>query len=164
MRGGIVGDYHRRTRECSFEELQPELLPGLNELIRKHDLGFAPSEALICVETTSERKKGGLAGKLLGASGKVQYTGAVVTPRLLIWVTIDGKGKSHGIWAKLSDIEVKDYGESEFNRHMEDTGVEIFGFLADAPERSYSFIGLGEEETASKFLQVLADAVQKAGA
>ena len=154
-----MGEYLRSTRKCSFDDFKPEIREKMMHQVESYDLGDIVSEALICCETLSERKKKSLFGKDRGLTGEKQYTDIMVTPRFLIWGIADIRS-TFSIWARLSSLdEVKDYRDTFFSDKVDDTGMSIHGFLADAPERDYSFIGLGEGDAASEeFKEVLLDA------
>ncbi len=159
-----MGDYQRTTRECAVAALRPELARAIREHAQKHDLGDVEADVLLCCETTSERKKPGWLGKLMGDSDKVLYTGVVVTPRWLIWATSSAKGGPAVLSARLRDIEVKDYEVTPAYKLVEDTGLEVFGLMTGAAERASTFIGLGREPAAHKVRSVLREAVQRASA
>lgn len=156
-----MGDYIRSTRKCGFDEFKPEVLAEFARIVEVYNMGDIASEALICCETTSERKKKGIFGK--GPSGKFQFTDVMVTPSRLFWGVLDG-GKVSAAWAKLESLEeVQDYRDTFFSKKIDDAGISIFGFMADAPERSSAFIG-ADGPDGEELKRVLFDAWDKARA
>jgi len=158
-----VGDYNRTTRECGFEQLRPELVVAIRKYVQKHRLGHIEAETLMCCETTSEKKKRGLLATLFGPDrDPVHYTAALVTPSLLLWARSGAKSGTAALAARLAEIEVQDYETSPFGQTLADTGLEVFGFLLGAPERTNAFIGLGSEPAAQRFREVVKEAAGKA--
>ena len=158
--------YQRETRECSFTDLQPELVSAIKEYVQERELEDVETELLICCETTSVRPERGamakLKARLLGtfdpAPDHVHHTGIIVTPRLLIWGTSGEKQGTTILSARLSMIEVTDY-KPEL---IDDSGINIFGEIGRFPERASMFIGLGKDSAAERLKDVLRQAVKKA--
>ena len=71
-----MSDWKRTTKEVSVQSLPSEVLFAINQHIEKHNLGPILSDALMCVQTESEKIKKSLFGK----AETVQVT-AIVTPR-----------------------------------------------------------------------------------
>ncbi len=154
-----MSDYTRSTRECTFDQLRPELQAALRARAEQKALGDSAATASIVGETTSEKKESGLMGKLRGGAS-IQYTAMILTPKWLVWVATNDTGEAGGVmWAKLTDITVTDYAASPNYRLVPDSGVEVFGLLAEFPERARAFIGLGNETAAVHFRQTLAAAI-----
>lgn len=148
-------EYQRTTRECSVAELRPELAKAIREYAVKHDLGDVEAELIICCETTSERLKKGLLSRLFGDPDALHHTAMLLTPGLLIWGTTGDRRGTSIVSARLADIEVRDYDSSL----IEDSGLDIFGFLNQSSERVHAFIGLGEGEAAERFRRALKERV-----
>lgn len=148
-------EYQRATRECSVAELHPELGKAIREYAKKHDLGDIEAEVLICCETISERRKKGLLTRLFGDPDAFHHTAMLLTPVLLIWGTTGARRGTSIVSARLADIEVRDYDSSL----IEDSGLDIFGFLNQSPERAQAFIGLGEGQAAERFRRALKERV-----
>jgi hypothetical protein len=159
-----MGDYYdRTTRECRFDQLRPELATAIREYVEKHQLGDIEAEILLCCETTSERKKRQLLGRLLGLDrDRVTYTAALVTPSLLVWAQSGAKSGTWAVAARLGEIEVRDYETTPQAQVMADTGLEVFGFLLRSGERGTTLIGLGSETAARRFREAVQEAVGKA--
>jgi hypothetical protein len=157
-----MSDYTRTTRECTFDQLRPELHAALRSWADQHQPGDLAATATIVCEATSEKKKSGLMGKLRGAPA-TQYAAVILTPKWLVWVATNDQGQAGGVmWARLTDITVTDYAASPNYKLVQDSGVEIFGLLAEFPERARAFIGLGSEPAAEHFKQTVAAAIAAA--
>ena len=155
-----MSDYNRTTRECSLQQMRPELSNAIRSFITGHELGDIESEILMAVETTNEKKKKGFFGSLRDSDkDPVHYVGALVTPAWIIWVRSGLKSGDVVSAAKLKDVEVSDF-HSDF---LEDTGLDLFGFVNQSPERVHSFIGLGNEPSSKKFRETVKIAVARGG-
>jgi len=153
-------EWKRTTRESSFGALRPELVAAIRRYLERHKLPAIESEILACCETTSERRKVGIAERLAGGGDKVQYTAAVVTAGWLIWAAGGDRTGTSVTAVRLSDIaEVRDYEDTSFHELIEDHGLQIYGFRYHGSEREVWFIGLGQEYAAERFGQVLREAI-----
>jgi len=155
-----MGDYYRSTRECTFEQLRPELVATIRAYLDQHDLGPIERGILSCCETTSEKKNKGFLARLIGGGpDPVHYTGLLVTPTWLIWAISGPKLGTVVSAARLKDIEVTAFSSPL----IDDTGLEVFGFISGSPERVQAFVGLGAEPAAQRFRATLQAAMEKVG-
>jgi len=111
----------------------------------------------MCCETTSTKKKSGL----FGGKAEVIVTGMVITPQWLIWASGKESEPPGVLSARLQDIRVQDYEESEMYKLMQDTGLNVFGFRTAVEGASSVFIGLGPEPAEQKFRSMLREAIAK---
>ncbi len=153
-----MGDYNRTTRECSFGQMRPELVSAIREYAEKHEMGSVEAEIAICCETTSEKKRKGLFASRGADPDPVHYTGVLLTPTWLIWARSGAKSGTTVVSARLKEIEIQDFA----SKLIDDTGLEVFGFVGDTPERGHAFIGLGSESGAQKMREMVREAVAKA--
>jgi hypothetical protein len=138
-----VSDWQRSTEESSYGDLPPDVQASMAAYAERHALGDVGADATFCAVTASERKK--LFGK------RRQTTSIVVTPTVLLWaLSEDGDVTTIGV--KRSEVEV-----SEFHSDLvEDTGLEVFGFVPiGASERGSAFIGLGPEPASRRLREAL---------
>lgn len=77
-----MSDWKRTSKGVQFEDLRPEMVIGINKHIEQYNLGSILSEALMCIQTDSEKIRKGLFG-----GAEIYYTGTVVKSRWLVWVT-----------------------------------------------------------------------------
>lgn len=150
--------YKRATRACSFSEFPAEIRTAIEKYAEKNELGDAEAASLMCAETTSEKIKQGFFSKIFGPSNYAVVTCVVVTPERVLWATLDTKNQTAVLAARLTDVEIKDFASTL----VEDTGIEIFGFIGEFTERATAFIGLGEDEAAEGLRRVLKDAAANA--
>jgi len=157
-----MADYNRYTRECSFRELRPELLQAMRDYLESQKLIGVETAILMCCETTSERKSSdGNRGVLAFLEGDdpdmTVYTGMFVTPEWLVWARVGDKSGTLVTSAHLRNVKVKPFS----SRFTEDTGLEVSGFIGDAPGRVKGYIGMGPEEAARKFCEEVVQAAEK---
>jgi hypothetical protein len=150
-----MSDFNRTTRECAYNQLRPELLAAIQKHATEHELGDIESDAMICCETTSDRKKGG--------GDKVIYTAMLVTPRWLVWATSGDKQKPVAMSARLGEIEARDYETTPLYKLVQDSGINVLGISTGVAERGEIFIGLGKEPSAQHFRGVLKQAMRALG-
>ncbi len=157
-----MADYNRYTRECSFDQLRPELLHAMRDYIEAQKLVGIETEILMCCETTSEKKtSSGSSGWLAllgeGEPDTVVYTGMFVTPEWLFWVRLGDKSGALATSANFRNVKVRPFA----SRFDNDTGLEVAGFIGDSPGRVKGYIGMGPEEAARKFCNTVVEAAEK---
>jgi hypothetical protein len=150
-----MGDYLRTTREGSFDSLNSNLAAAIRNHIESYALGDVVGSALICCETTSIRSK----KSLLGDKVEVTLTDMILTPQWLIWA-LRKDSHTFGVFsARLREIHVQDYEQSDRYRLVQDTGLNLSGLRADAVDLENTFLGLGPEPAAQRFRALLKQAV-----
>lgn len=153
-----MSDYHRYTRECAFSQFRSELIKAIRDYNQDHHLGDIETEALMCCQTTSEKKPPGFWASLLGDEpDKVYHTGMLVTPKWLVWARSGDKSGTVVSAAKLKDIQVKAFA----SRLLKDKGLEVYGMIGEARERMRGYIALGVEEAGQKFCEIVRQAVEE---
>lgn len=152
-----MSDWKRTTKEIPFESLPPEMIAAINKHIEQHNLGPILSDALMCIQTDSEKVKKGLFG-----GAETVRMGVVVTPRWLIWAVNGMKTPTSVLSAQLIHVTVQDYAQTQFAKLVPDSGIEVSGMFTDASENSSAFIGLGEGAAGEKFKDVLIKAAADA--
>lgn len=151
-------EYQRTTRECSFSDFQPEIQIAIRKYAEKHELGDIEADALMCAETVSEKIKQGFFGKTFGGANYAQNVSMIVTPERLLWCTLDSRNSAVVLAARLAEIEIGDFD----SKLIQDSGLDVFGFVNQSPERVQAFIGLGTEAAAQKFRETLKEAARRA--
>ena len=151
-----MSDYNRTTRECSVNQLHPELRQAIRNYFQERELGNLEAETLMCCETISEKKSFGSLGSLLkGVQETTIHMGMLLTSQWLIWVR---KGDQSGVIlnvANLKEIQVRDYA----SLFAPDTGLEILGYIGDAKQQARGYIGMGTEAAAQKFCEEVQKAI-----
>lgn len=152
-----MSEWKRTTREVTFDQFPADLKTEIQKHIEFYNLGDILSDALICVQTTSEKTRKGLFG-----SAEIVHQGVVLTPRWLLWAVSGTKAAPAALSALLTDIIVRDFARTQFAKLAPDSGIEVTGKLTDVAENGSAFIGLEDNLTGRKFTQAAIDAVQSA--
>jgi hypothetical protein len=151
-----MSDWKRTTREVHFESMRPELMQAIKAHIEQYNLGAVLSDALICVQTDSEKTK-----KSLFGGTEIVYTGAVLTPHWIFSATSGTKTKAAVLSAQLHDVTVQDYAQTSFAKMIPDSGINIEGRFTDVSENISAFIGL-DDNAGKKFKEAVIKAAQEA--
>jgi hypothetical protein len=154
-----MSDYIRTTRECSANELRPELLKAIQDYFLGHAVGNLQSDVIICCETVSRKKNVGKTPSWIdGRPDTTTYTGMVLTSQWFIWAH---QGDQTGIQvhaASLNEIQA-DFYTSLFSK---DAGLRIVGFVGEDNTRIRGYIGMGNDQAAQKFCAEVKQAILKA--
>jgi hypothetical protein len=152
-----MSEWKRSTREVSLEDLPSDVAFAVQQHVEQYNLGPILSDALMCIQTDSEKAKKGLFGKT-----EIVQMVAIVTPRWLVW-SIDQPNKQPAVLsAQLIHVTVRDYSQTQFAKMVPDSGVEVSGMFTDASESASAFIGLDEGTTGQRFRQILIKAAAAA--
>lgn len=152
-----MSTYTRSTRECTFDDMPPEVHAAIQNHIEKYRLGKIESSHPICFKTTSTWKKTGLF-----ANGyETTITGMLITSHLLVWTGEMKNGKPVVMSALLRNIDVQDFENTAMYGVNPDSGINISGRYSDVTKQGLSFIGLGTDSAGEKFRQILQLAIQK---
>jgi hypothetical protein len=152
-----MSEWKRSTKEIPFESWPPEVISAVNKYIEQHNLGPILSDALIFIQTDSEKIKKGLFGK----TEKAQVWTAL-TPRWFVWAIKGTNVPPTVLSAQLINISVQDYSQTSFAKLIPDSGIEVSGLFTDASESASAFIGLDEGSAAKKFKEIIIKATQEA--
>ena len=152
-----MSEWNRKTKEVSLESLPSEMASAVQQHVEQYNLGPVLSEALMCIQTDSEKVKKGLLGK----AENVQMI-AIVTPRWLVWSVDQPDKKPAVLSAQLIHVTVQDYSQTQFAKLVPDSGVEVSGIFTDASESASAFIGLEEGTAGQRFRQILIKAAADA--
>lgn len=151
-------EYQRTTKQYKFSDLPIETLQAFRKYFEKHELGNVEPDILMCCETVSIRIKQGFFSKLFGGGNFALNTAMFFTSERLFWCSTDQSNQRTVISAKLQEIELKDFASDL----IEDSGINIFGFLDQSSERGQAFIGLGFETAAQEFRKILKETANSA--
>ncbi len=149
-----MSEYTRTTRECSVDQLHPEIFRAIQQYFQEHKLGHLQSETIACCETISEKRKDSW---LNSKQDKTIYTGMLLTSDWLIWVHYGDRSGIRLNVANLKEIGA-DYHTSLFTK---DSGLEIAGYLGDTKDRVRGYIAMGTGPATEKFCEEVRQAVNK---
>ena len=146
--------YQRVTRECTLEQLRPEVASAIHGHVQTHKLEDEVASSLICCETTSTKQT----KRLFSRKVEVTITAVILTPKWLIWAGGKENEKVGVFSARLANLRVEDYEESKMYQMMPDSGLNVFGFQTGS-ELGSVFVGFGPEPAADKFRKILKEAM-----
>jgi hypothetical protein len=153
-----MSNYKRVTRECTLEQLRPELRQAIREHLAERKLVGLEVDIVMCCETVSERQKMSALGALVGDDpDQIYYTGALITPHWLVWARCGDKTGITVVSAQLEEIHVKSFA----SLLVKDAGLEVLGRMGEAHLYVRGYIGMGPEAAAQKFCEVVKQAVDK---
>ena len=152
-----MSDWKRQTKEVTFESLPSEVAGAIRGHIDRYNLGPILSDALICIQTDSEKVKKGLFGK-----AETVQMAAIVTPRWLVWSVNQPNTSPTVMSTQLIHVTVQDYAQTPFVKMVPDSGVEVSGMFTDAGESASAFIGLEDNAAGHKFREILLQAAVEA--
>jgi len=152
-----MSEWNRSTRELQFDQFTQEVVSAFKSHAELYTLGDILAENLICIRTDSEKKKKGLFGKAETVSQCV-----VLTSSWLLWTVKSGDDQPTVLSARLVNIVVQDYSQTQFGKMVPDTGIQVTGSFTDVSENGSAFIGLDESQAAKKFMELLIKNVQNA--
>jgi hypothetical protein len=148
-------EYSRSTAELKFSELRPKFISYFQKYLEENKLEILESDIRFCFETTNEKKKffGGV---------ETNYTVICLTNNFLFWGIIHDKKESGIAAAKWEDIsEIWDWKDTAMGQFMQESGVELFGFIYLWSKRGKWFIGLGNDEAGLKCKKLLFSSINK---
>jgi hypothetical protein len=152
-----MSDWKRTTKEIPFEGLPPEMVSAIRRHIEQYNLGPILSDALMCIQTDSEKVK-----KAWFGGTETVRMGVVVGPRWLIWAVNETKTQIAVLSAQLIHVTVQDYAQTQSARLIPDSGIEVSGMFTDAGKNASAFIGLDEGVAAQKFREIVIEAAADA--
>jgi hypothetical protein len=152
-----MSEWKRSTHEIPFEQLPSDMKTEIQKHIERYNLGEILSDALMCIQTDSEKVKKGLFG-----SAEIVHQGVIVTPRWLVWAISGTKTSTTAFSALLTDVVIQDYANTPFAKMIPDSGVEVTGKLTDVAENGSAFIGLEDNVVGKKFTETVINTVQNA--
>jgi len=153
-----MSDYNRTTRECSVNQLRPELFLAVRNHFQEHKLGDLETEILLCYETTSRKKDTNWLVSLLDdGSDTTIYMAVLFTSEWLIWVRSGDKSGVQLSSADLKQIAVRIY----ISVLARDAGLEISGHIEGTKGIMRGAIAMESSSVAQKFCDELDKAIDK---
>ena len=148
-------DYTRSTVEKRFSEMNPVFRSNIRTFADEYKLGNVEMEVLYCFETTNNKK--GFLGRV-----KTDYTEICITKTYLFFGTFTDKVEAGVGAAQWKDVaEVREWKDSKLGSMIEETGIEMFGFLFRSSRRSTWYVALGNDEAGRKCTAIMKDMITK---
>jgi len=145
--------YSRRTKEVTFQELQPKFIAYLKKYAEFYSFNSKDLEISHCFETTNDFR--GLFGQK-----KTYHINICFSEKYLFWGHIHSKKETGVAAVKWDEIfEAWDWEKTASGRIYEDSGIEIYGTIYLKSQRSRWLIGLGNDEAGNKVKQLIAERI-----
>jgi hypothetical protein len=146
-----MGEWTRSTKELSLENTPPEMMAAIQAHIETYNLGPILVDTLMCIETTSENKKG-----FFGGGEKQIVEVDVLTHHWLVIAIRSGNDAPSVLSLPLENAVIIDYADSPGYKILPDSGLDVTGQFTgrmgeEGSLRISKFIGLGDEPAALKF-------------
>jgi hypothetical protein len=144
-----VTDYRRTTRECTFDELRPELAKAIRGYAQRQEWDNLEAEVLACCETTTERTSTNpLDAWLHGSAPTITHLALIATPDRLIWAFNNGTDVGAAS-AQYKDMRLKIFQP----KHTPDFAVDIYARMDGTREKAGGRFMLGSSPDAQKFCE-----------
>ncbi len=128
-----MSQYHRTTRECTIDELRPELAEAIRSYARRQQWDNLEAEILACCETTTERTSINLLDAWLNASvPALSHLVLIATPDRLIWANSSDRFRASAASAQFKEMRLKIFTP----RTTAGIAVEIYGRMDEAGEKT----------------------------
>ena len=153
-----MSHYQRTTRECTLDELHPELARAIRQYFQQHEIGNIEAEILMCCETSSARTSTNWLDAKLNSDLDTNTTLALLlTPQRLVWALNGERSGTVAASALLKDLGVKVFAP----KGTQDFGLDVYGRMEGTTVRAGGKLVMGSEAAAKKFCEELGKAMQK---
>ena len=150
-----MSEYHRTTRECTLDQLRPELVAAMRTYAQRQQWANLEAEVLACCETTTERTSTNPVDAWLnGNAPTITHLALIATPDRLIWAYSRDSANTGTASAQYKDMRLKIFTP----KHTQDIAVDIYAHMDGTREKAGGRLRLDSGPDAHKFC----DAVMRA--
>lgn len=152
-------DWTRTTNRKTLETIPAETRQAIEEHISRYGLALDPGDCLMCIETASIRKKGGLLS--MGMPKKALHVCLLLPQWLVIAIhSGDAPGAPAVLSVPLQSASAVDHQDHPAARAVPDRGIHFTGAFTGmvgmhGSSQVTSFVPLGEEAAAEAFKALL---------
>jgi hypothetical protein len=151
-----VADYHRTTRECTLDQLRPELAEAVRAYAQRQQWDNLEAEVLACCETTAERIcTNRLDAWLNSSTPAITQLALIGTPDRLIWVFNNsanvGAASAGAASAQYKDMRLKIFRP----KNSPDFSLDIYARMDGTREKTGGRFMLGSSPDAQKFCEAI---------
>jgi hypothetical protein len=151
-----MSGYTRIAKECSRDQLHPQLSQAIRDYFQAHKLGIRESEIRLCCGTVLEKHlSGNLASLLDGDPDSTNHLALLLTDEWLIWARRGDRSGVGTCAARLKGMRLEVFRSNR----AKDMVLEISAFMADSKEYVHSKLQLGPDPAAHKFCESVEQAV-----
>jgi hypothetical protein len=153
-----MSNYRRTTRECTLEQLRPELARALRDYAQQQQWGSFEPDVLMCCETVAERIATGRFDALLdGTPDECTYLVLIVTGQRLLWVKSGARAGTGAASTKLTDLRLR----ISRPRRTQDFALDVYGRMEGTRDRVGGQFILGPGPASQKFCDEIMQAINR---
>jgi hypothetical protein len=143
-----MSKYRRTTRECTIEQLRPELARALRDYAQQQQWRNLETEVVMCCETTAEKISTSKLDEFLdGESDPLTYLALIITPQRLIWMRSGAHIHAAAAAAQLKDVRLKIFRP----KRTQDFALDVYGRMEGTRDQVGGQLILGPDPDAQKF-------------
>jgi hypothetical protein len=150
-----MSTYQRTTRECTLDELHPELAEAVRTYAQRQQWPNLETEVVACCETTSERiSSNRLDAWLNGGASSLSYLALIATPDRLIWAFGSDHARAAAAGAGAASAQFKEMRLKIFTpKTTAGIAVEIFARMDGARDKTGGRFMLDDGPAARHFCE-----------
>ena len=146
-----MSDFRRTTRECTLDQLRPELAEAIRAYAKQQRWGNWEAEVLACCETTAERiSTNRLEAWLNSSTPALTQLALIATPDRLIWA-FNNSANVGAASAQYKDMRLKIFRP----KHTPDFSLDIYARMDGTREKTGGRFMLGSSPDAQKFCEAV---------
>jgi hypothetical protein len=147
-----VTDYRRTTRECTLDQLRPELARAIRDYARQQHWNNLEADVLMCCETTAEKISANrLDAFLYGDVDPITYLALIATPDRLIWAHSGTRTAAGAASAQYKEMRLKIFQP----KHTQDIAVDVYAHMDGTRVKAGGRMLLDSGPAAQKFCEVV---------
>ena len=147
-----MSNYRRTTRECTLDQLRPELAEAVRAYAQRQQWDNLEAEVLACCETTAERiSTNRLDAWLNSSTPAVTHLALITTADRLIWAYSRDSANTGAASAQYKDMRLKIFRP----KHTPDFTVDIYARMDGTREKTGGRFMLGSSPDAQKFCEAV---------
>ena len=147
-----MSNYRRTTRECTIEELRPELAEAIRVYAQRQQWDNLEAEVVACCETTSEKISTNRLDALLnGDVDAITHLALIATPNRLIWAHSNARAGAGVASAQYKEMRLKIFRP----KRTQDIAVDIYAHMDGTREKAGGRLMLDSGPAAQKFCEAV---------
>ncbi len=151
-----MSNYRRTTRECTLDQLRPELAEAIRAHAQRQQWNDWEVEITTCCETTAERISANrLDAWLNRRAAPITYLALIATPRRLIWAFSNDRIGAASAQYQQMHLKISR------SKNSQDIAVEIFAHMEGTREKAGGRLMLGSNPAAEKFCEEVRNATSQ---
>jgi len=145
-------DYHRTTRECTLDQLRPELARAIRDYAQQQHWDNLEADVLMCCETTAEKISTNRLDTFLNSDvDPITYLALIATPQRLIWAHSGTRTRVGAASAQYKEMRLKIFQP----KHTQDFAVDVYAHMDATREIAGGRMMLDSGPAAQKFCETV---------